>query len=94
VKLVIERKRGPKKRWLDIIESNMRAAGVCVGDVEDQCRLRRRVTFILVERNSKNKISIFKLYLLTKNKMKHFFQIFFRFIINLVLTIGILNLLI
>jgi hypothetical protein len=39
MKINVEGKRGrrrPKKRWLDTIENDMRAVGVCVRDVENQ----------------------------------------------------------
>jgi hypothetical protein len=32
-----KRRRGrPKKRWLDTIENEIRAFGVCIGDVENR----------------------------------------------------------
>jgi len=42
----IERKRErgrPKKRWLYTIENNMRAVGVCVGDVKNRDKRRFRI---------------------------------------------------
>jgi len=47
INVVGKRERGkPKKRWLDTIESDMRAARVCVKDVEnrDKRTSRTRVT--------------------------------------------------
>jgi len=43
MKTNVDGKRGrgrPKKRWLDTIENDMRAVGVCVGDVENQDKWR------------------------------------------------------
>jgi len=49
MKMNIEKKRErekSKKKWLDTTENDMRAAGVCVGDVEDRDKWssRTRVT--------------------------------------------------
>jgi len=30
------KRRRPKNRWLDMTENDMRAVGVCVGDMENQ----------------------------------------------------------
>jgi len=41
----VEGKRGrgrPKKRWLETLENDMRAVGVCRGDVIDQIKWRCR----------------------------------------------------
>jgi hypothetical protein len=32
---VIEKRGRPKKRWLGMIENNMRTVGVCIGDVKN-----------------------------------------------------------
>ena len=41
--VVDKRGRGrPKKRWLENIEEDMRAVGVCIGDVKDRDRWRFR----------------------------------------------------
>jgi len=46
MKINIEGKEGPKKRWLDFFSrlriDNMRVAGECVGDMEDQDKWRSR----------------------------------------------------
>jgi len=45
MKMNIEGKRGrerPKKSWLGTIENDMRAVGVCVGNVEKQDKWRFR----------------------------------------------------
>jgi len=34
-----------KMRWLDLIKNDMRAAGVCVGDVENQDKRTRAADF-------------------------------------------------
>jgi len=47
MKMNVEGKRGrgrPKKRRLDKIENDMRAAGVCKGDVKDRDKWRSRTT--------------------------------------------------
>jgi hypothetical protein len=37
MKMNVKAKRGrPNKIWLDMIENDMRAIGVCVGDVENR----------------------------------------------------------
>jgi len=48
MKINVEGKRGirkPKKKWLNTIENDMRADGLCVGDVEnrDNWRFRKKV---------------------------------------------------
>jgi hypothetical protein len=42
---VIRGRRRPKKRWLDMIENDMRSVGICVRDTEnrDEWRLRTKV---------------------------------------------------
>jgi len=36
------RRRKPKKRWLDMIEGNIRATGMCVEYVKDQDKWKSR----------------------------------------------------
>jgi hypothetical protein len=46
----IKKKRGkerPKKRWLDRIENDMRAVGVCVVDVEKRNKWRFRTRMVI-----------------------------------------------
>jgi hypothetical protein len=47
MKMNVEGKRGsPIKKWLDTIENDIRAVGVCVGNVEnqDEWMLKTKVT--------------------------------------------------
>jgi hypothetical protein len=41
---VEDKRRRLKKRWLDTIENDMRAVGVCVGDLENRDEWRFRAT--------------------------------------------------
>jgi len=81
LKINVKGKRGrgrPKKRWLDTIENNMRAVGVCVRDVENRNKRRFRTKMAdpkkLGERRRRRRrrrrvqIKKFELYISTYNK--------------------------